>query len=191
MITKLKFTGERVVPWAPSMRRRPDLVHHHLQRYVSALTYITGKTVIDLGCGTGYGAFIMSFLAERVMGFDVDDETVQFARQNFGHWAEFFNADLDEEAFLLPGAEVYTAFEILEHLEYPERVIEQITGAALLWSLPINAPSPYHRRVYSLTEALDFLPGPKFYQHPKNGYVVPVAGARFQPKHILGVYDAR
>ncbi|GAF82580.1 unnamed protein product, partial [marine sediment metagenome] len=46
----MEFTGERVVPWTRTMWRRPDLMRDHLARYSWALSYVTGKSVVDLGC---------------------------------------------------------------------------------------------------------------------------------------------
>lgn len=114
----MDWTGERVTPWTKSMRLRPDVVQDHIARYNWALPWVNGRTVVDLGCGTGYGSFLMSFLAETVIGLDVDRESIEFAQKHFAG-VEFLVCDL-ESGSELPGADVYVAFELLEHLRHPQ-----------------------------------------------------------------------
>lgn len=180
----MEFTGERVVPWARSMRDRPDLVQSHVARYNWVLSAVVGKTVVDLGCGTGYGAFLLSFLAERVIGLDVDQESIEFARRRFPR-VEFLVCDL-EAVDVLPQAEVYVAFEVLEHLERPKTLAEKISDH-LVWSLPINNHSEFHRHIYSLAEAEEFLPGSQIWYQTPPGIILPKEYARFNPTYILGV----
>jgi len=179
----MEFTGERVVPWAKSMRERPDLVQSHIARYNWTLAGVVGKTVVDLGCGTGYGSFLLSFLAERVIGLDVDQESIEFAKRQF-EGVEFLVCDL-EAVDVLPQADVYVAFEVLEHLEKPRALAEKIPGY-LVWSLPINNHSEFHRHVYSLAEAEEFLPGSQIWYQTPPGIILPKEYARFSPKCVLG-----
>ena len=180
----MEFTGERVVPWAKSMRARPDLVQAHVARYNWALSGVVGKTVVDLGCGTGYGAFFLSFLAERVIGLDVDGEAIEFAKRQF-KGVEFLVCDLDA-VDELPEADVYVAFEVLEHLESPRALVEKTANHHLLWSLPINNHSRYHRHVYNLAEAEAFLPGSQIWYQTPPGIILPKPYARFNPTYVLG-----
>lgn len=180
----MDFTGERVVPWAKSMRARPDLMQAHIARYNWALSGVVGRAVVDLGCGTGYGSFILSFLAERVIGLDVDEEAIEFARSQF-RGVEFLVCDL-EAMDELPAADVYVAFEILEHLKKPKALAEKIRGH-LVWSLPVNNHSEFHRHTYSLAEAEAFLPGSEIWYQTPPGIILPKLYARFSPSHIVGV----
>ena len=78
----MEFTGERVVPWAKDMRNWVSVMHDHLERYVWAMKHVAGKLVRDFGTGAGYGAFLMSFLAEKVYGYDLA-EPIAFAKGAF------------------------------------------------------------------------------------------------------------
>lgn len=186
----LRFTGERVVPWDKQQRRRPDLMRYHLQRYIFALSYVNNLRVVDLGCGTGYGAFTLSYLASEVIGLDIDEGSVEFARENFGHRAQFAVYDLEDSSLPLPTVERYVAFEVLEHLRRPQKVVERLTDCLLIWSLPVDNRSRFHKVVYSLDEAMDFLPGEKYWQHASTGYIVDADHANFdRPRQVIGVTE--
>ena len=54
---------------------------------------LEGKTVLDLGCGTGRDAYILSKLvgeSGRVLGVDMTDEQLAVARKHIGYHAEAF-----------------------------------------------------------------------------------------------------
>ena len=186
----LTFTGERMVPWATEMQKRPDLVQEHLARYLWALSWAAGRDVVDLGCGTGYGSFILSFVANSVWGVDVEPDAIRFAALHFnGRLALIFGAlDLDG-VNELPAADVYVAFEVLEHLQRPGWVIEMTTGSTLLWSVPVNHDSSFHKHVYSLDQAEALVPGSTIWYQAAGGAVI-VKGDPLCPsipKLVLGV----
>lgn len=136
------------------------IFRQHIARYNFILTIIKG-TVIDLGCGTGFGTFFLSFFADEILGIDSSEEAIGeaialFSRPNL----EFVVYDLDKEFLssflpLLDGEQLdaLVGFEILEHLEDPAKLLSQVrevlkpSGIAL-FSLPCMAPSEYHKQVY-------------------------------------------
>lgn len=77
-------TQERIIlgdPSTPSYRSEP-----HIARYRYAKKWIAdGMTVLDMGCGTGYGAHDLEEAgAHRVLGVDYSSEAAGYARAHFG-----------------------------------------------------------------------------------------------------------
>ena len=69
----LEFTGERFVP-----STEVDPTHYeHVHRYIFANQFVNGKKVLDLACGEGYGAKILSENAVEVTGIDIDKTTIE------------------------------------------------------------------------------------------------------------------
>lgn len=181
----MKFTGERVVPWAEGMREHPYIMEHHIARYNATFGGIAGKHVVDLGCGTGYGSFIMSWLAEGVIGLDNDREAIAFAREHFGRpGLRFWEHDIETQPILK--ADVYVAFEVLEHLKDPEKLVGQLSGP-LVWSLPVDSPSEFHRHVFTLEEAEGFVPESRIFYQLKTGLIMPRDLAECDPKYVVGL----
>lgn len=181
-MTELQYTGERAVPWNPCTGAH--ILNRHVMRYAWAVPWTYGKTVVDLGCGTGYGSFILSWGARRVLGLDMSREAVHFGQGRFeAQNLEYRVQDITADK--LPGAEAYVAFEFLEHLDDPKAVIARLHGS-LLWSLPVNNESRFHRRAYSLAEAEALVPGSEIWYQDSVGTIVPRRRAWFQPSNVIG-----
>jgi O-antigen biosynthesis protein len=188
----MEFTGERVVPWSIGMRGWTHVLQHHLARYTFALGYVSGRRVLDIGSGAGYGAFIMSFIAETVTGIDISAEAVQFARQRFNAGGlEYLCDDAESDTSLIDGVDVVTCFECLEHLSNPQSLISKIAvaGKTFVWSVPVNDPGRFHRRVYTAAAAREVVPASRIFYQSDTGLIVPENEAIFAPKYIVGVHS--
>jgi SAM-dependent methyltransferase len=112
---EMEFTGERVVPG-----KTPEAVYkEHIDRYIFAAGIARDRDVLDVACGTGYGAdYLAAAGARKVVGADVSPDAVRYARDWFGQSARasFVCAD----AVVLPFADcsfdVVVSFETLEHI---------------------------------------------------------------------------
>lgn len=118
----------------------------HVQRYDIAASLVGGRTVIDLGCGVGYGSAILAGTAERVVGVDVADEAVAEANSHYkSETTEFVASDGAEylAANDTPGTAV-VAFESIEHIEDLAPLVAQLKARAargdlLVLSVPNSA----------------------------------------------------
>jgi protein-L-isoaspartate O-methyltransferase len=99
----------------------------HISRYFSARGWVMpGETVIDAGCGTGYGSHMISQIAKKVIGVDVDPGCIDYAKE---HWQskniKFRVLDLGKGE--LPNADVIISIENMEHVNGMEHFIDQMT----------------------------------------------------------------
>ena len=52
----MDFTGERLIP----EHNQESLIYgEHMSRYVFAEQFVSGKKVLDVACGSGYGAVVL------------------------------------------------------------------------------------------------------------------------------------
>jgi len=147
MVSRMLFTGERVVPDA--MHNNLDTYQQHLVRYVWALDKVSGKRVVDAACGTGYGSNLLATVADGVLGVDIDPETIKYGIQNYPR-VSFMRVDLDKPPPELQ-ADVIVSFETIEHLKDPVKFLTWCKHRApeMVGSIPINCPNEYHKHVYT------------------------------------------
>jgi len=60
-----------------------DVMIEHLHRYGIALDLCSGKVVLDIACGEGYGTNLIASKAEKAIGVDIDLEAVDAARKKY------------------------------------------------------------------------------------------------------------
>jgi SAM-dependent methyltransferase len=66
-------------------------------RYEAAFRFLDVKrwgTIIDLGCGNGLPAYLLSDVADRVIGIDIDEERIAVASKLFPE-VEFYTGELE------------------------------------------------------------------------------------------------
>jgi 2-polyprenyl-3-methyl-5-hydroxy-6-metoxy-1,4-benzoquinol methylase len=94
----------------------PNELLTHANRYMFAMPFCIGRDVLDTACGEGYVSNLMAKRARRVVGVDIDEHAVAYARANFlQDNIRFVRKDctaLDmKEEF-----DVIVSFETLEHI---------------------------------------------------------------------------
>jgi SAM-dependent methyltransferase len=100
-----EFTGERVIPGLVD----DELWDEHIARYAFAARLASGKRVLDVGCGSGYGVAEMARTATFAIGIDSAAEAVQSG-------AHFVQASATALPFPQESFHLITAFEVIEHL---------------------------------------------------------------------------
>lgn len=192
----MEFTGERVVPWSEGMKDWAWVLDHHLHRYLWALGYCVDKYVTDLGCGAGYGTFILSFLAKDTIGIDISHEAVNFANEHFRALNLVYGYSPAEHN--PNGADVYTCFEVLEHVDDPTPIVEQarkwkLGDAIFLGSIPVSDPGRFHKRVYTAEEIKTLVESwghAEFFIQTADGYIYPEGMASLSDaKYVLFKLD--
>jgi SAM-dependent methyltransferase len=114
---------ERIVP----DETEPGIVAIHLKRYEFARQFCGGREVLDAGCGVGYGTAYLGEVARRVVGVDIDAEAISYARARYGAPnVEFVEADVTALPFGDASVDVACAFEAIEHVPDPERLVAEL-----------------------------------------------------------------
>jgi O-antigen biosynthesis protein len=141
----LSWTGERCVPWADE----PGVIYEHLHRYLFSEQFVTGKVVVDLGSGEGYGAKILAGRARRVIGVELDSLSVAHSRLHY----ESQNLSFVEGSVLRldqledDSVDVAVCFEVIEHLSSHEQLLSEV--ARVLRSDGLLIMSTPDREVYN------------------------------------------
>lgn len=179
----LHYTGERAIPWNGAVG--VNVMTHHIRRYAWATPFVWQKSVVDLGCGVGYGSYMLSWASRFVTGCDIDFSTIAYAQEAFV--AGNLRYELRDISEGVPDAEVYTAFEVIEHLADPLPMLKSVNGGTLVWSIPINSATQWHKQVYSIKDIKTLMVGSEFYYQDNDGQIAPADNAWFDPVYVLGV----
>ena len=137
--------GTAVRLWPKTLAEAAGQAASHLARYVFARNYAAGKNVCDIACGAGYGSSYLGQRAQKVVGMDISDDAIAWARKYFGRDnVRFLKADGAEKWPVEDKYDVITSFETMEHIENPGDFLEIIhehlmPGGVLVLSVP-NGP---------------------------------------------------
>jgi len=154
---------------------RNDLFVAHESIYLFFAGYVEGARVLDAGCGTGYGSFLLAESgAVSVLGVDLDRKNVMYATKHLrASNLKFEVADIENLAFPPGSFDVVVASNSLEHLHSPEKFLEFVSGplteggTALLAVPPIYGQADmkvhsairYHRSNLTVSRWLELLHG--------------------------------
>lgn len=177
-IVSLEFTGERIVPQSnacePNFASR--MYQEHIARYLFAAQLTRGKSVIDIGCGVGYGSQRLAQLgAKSVYAFDLSDDAVQHAKLHYSHPKLKFEVGNAETFSVKSKFDVAVCFELIEHVRHADKVLERIKLAlkpdgVLIMSTPRALErfrTHFHEHEFSYEEyhqlIADYFPNVDFY----------------------------
>jgi 2-polyprenyl-3-methyl-5-hydroxy-6-metoxy-1,4-benzoquinol methylase len=122
----MPFTGERFTPECVR-----EIWYEHVHRYALARSIATGKRVLDIACGEGYGSAILAPVARSVVGVDVSADAIAHARARYGLLPNVAFREADATRFD-PGSERFDlvlSFETLEHVDAQEELAATLAAA--------------------------------------------------------------
>ncbi|HEV8638927.1 MAG TPA: class I SAM-dependent methyltransferase, partial [Chloroflexota bacterium] len=118
--------GERYLP----LVKPYDAAMHlgHMASYREALRYSYGRRVLDLGCGTGYGAFFLaSHGARRVSAVDLGAEGLAYGATVYRHpRLAYAQADASSLPFASASFDFVFSSQVIEHVPSPEQFLREI-----------------------------------------------------------------
>lgn len=136
------------------------------ESYKFAMKQITSfDTVLDLGCGDGFGCRIISPHASKVIGLDINKKLIQVNNKKNKHKNILYvNGNVCSLTYSNKSFDVVTGIEIIEHI-LPKNVNAFISevkrvlkpNGVFICSTPQNSTGsipvvPWHKKEYSLTE---------------------------------------
>jgi 2-polyprenyl-3-methyl-5-hydroxy-6-metoxy-1,4-benzoquinol methylase len=130
----------------------------HFARYRWAGQLAVGRTVLDAGCGVGYGSAMLARAgATKVVGLDLSAKAVAAASAAATANASFVAGDVHALPFEAGRFELVVCFEVIEHVEAQDDVIAELArvlapGGVLAISSPNRdvypAGNPHHLHEY-------------------------------------------
>ncbi len=111
MIETLPLTGERTVPGIPAENywfRRHEAV------YLALVDDCRDAVVLEAGVGEGYGAALLSDVAQRVVGLELEAVTASHVRRRYG--LDVVRADLQRLPLPDASVDVVVNLQVIEHL---------------------------------------------------------------------------
>jgi 2-polyprenyl-3-methyl-5-hydroxy-6-metoxy-1,4-benzoquinol methylase len=160
-MTEATFTGERL-PGGGDGEFAVDM-QRHLAAYRWVAPRAAGRSVLDAGCGEGYGAALVAEGARRVVGADraepIATAQSRYRRPNLA----FRVANLERLAELGERFELVVSFQVIEHLPDPVGFLRgllacTVPGGEIVVTTPNRLMSvsenPYHLREWTAEELL-------------------------------------
>jgi len=119
-----KLASETILPGS-----RITLINYrlHLSRYYFASRFCDGSTVLDAGCGTGFGSyFLIRKGARSVIGIDISPEAVDLAQASYAHpHLSYRTVDFMDFAPSQP-VDVITSMGTLDHFARPQQPVAKM-----------------------------------------------------------------
>jgi 2-polyprenyl-3-methyl-5-hydroxy-6-metoxy-1,4-benzoquinol methylase len=121
--------------------------HWHRYHYVTELA--SGKRVLDVACGEGYGAALLAGVARHVTAIDVAEDVLARARERYGGHPnlEFTAGRCEALPLEASSIDLAVSFETLEHIALPEKLLDEI--ARVLTPQGLLLVSTPNKEIYS------------------------------------------
>lgn len=166
---RIEFTGERYIPGEGSI----DINIEHNMRYDFATQFVAGKNVLDIASGEGYGSDILSKTAKSVIGIDISNDAVEFAKKKYiKENLKFMQGSIAKIPLADNSIDVIISFETIEHVDSnlqhefmneAKRVLKD--NGILIMSTPnrpiytelFNQVNEFHIKEFDKNEYVDFI----------------------------------
>lgn len=124
----LEWTGERYLPFIDPKLIGAEIHYEHLHRYAFATRFAKQKIVIDLASGEGYGSFMLSKEAKKVIGVEIDKTAVEHASAMYlKDDLEFIQGSILDVPIV--GEKIFdvaVCFEAMEHVQDHKKLLSEV-----------------------------------------------------------------
>lgn len=179
----------------------PELWQMVCCRYYTAGRFVAGKRVLEVGCGTGRGLGYLSRRASEVVGGDLSEDNLSYARAHYGDRVKLLILDACSLPFPDNSFDVVLSMEVIQYLPDLEGFLSEShrvlsMEGILIFCLPNPdipgfCPSAESRRHYSVPELAASCAGHGFTAEILGAF--PVAGQPFWAglRSLIIVYTGR
>jgi SAM-dependent methyltransferase len=116
-------TGERIL----LEKETPLMIARHFCAYRFAGDYARNKSVLDVGCGEGYGSYYLAGLAREVTAIDRDEAIIEYAKSKYKRDNLNFQVmDVKDLGAITDKFECITSFQFIEHLGQPQEFLNRV-----------------------------------------------------------------
>lgn len=135
-VTDYRHTSERLAEEAQLQSASDYLLYlFHVATYEFARQYANGRRVLDYGCGTGYGTQRLADSVEHIVGVDIAEDAIAYAREHYLppkplalpleyqqiHPVETAPLPFDDASF-----DTVLSFQVIEHVPSVENYLSDI-----------------------------------------------------------------
>lgn len=121
-MNKTEWTGERLETFIEN-----ETTIEHLHRYGITLELVKNLKVLDLACGSGYGSHLMSKYAREVVGVDIDESAILYAKKSYiRDNLRFITGSADRTLLENNYFDVVVSFETIEHHDKHDEMLREI-----------------------------------------------------------------
>lgn len=168
----LPLTGERTVP---GVAHENYWFRRHEVAYAFVAPLVAGRTVVEVGCGEGYGTDRLAAAGAEVVGVDYDASTVAHAARSYAAPA-FVRANLAALPVRSQSVDAVVTLQVIEHVWHHGQFLAEChrilradgllavsTPNRLTFSPGRDAPTnPFHTREFTADELVELIGGHGF-----------------------------
>lgn len=115
-------TGERVCPDFPN-----PIFENHLKVYKFLQQFVTGKELLEIGFGTGYGTALLSETAKSIEAIDYSAQALRYAQRNYKRPnIRFQQMTAEKLSFPDDSFDMALSSEVFEHLDDHEAHVREL-----------------------------------------------------------------
>ena len=120
----------RFVPEEQDANSRSTIMHESRYQWLLSVADVSKASVLDFGCGSGYGAGFLAEKGARVTGMDISPAAIAYATKKFPR-ASFCEYDLTDSSLVAEVSErfdIIVSFDVIEHVEKWWTFLQNIRG---------------------------------------------------------------
>lgn len=100
---------------------------NHIKRYEFARGFVVNKQTLDVACGVGYGTAHLADVVSNIIGVDIDESAVQFAKAHYAtSKAVFLRVDAQVLPFSDHSFDAVVSFETIEHVPHVQQYLKEV-----------------------------------------------------------------